>query len=88
MANRNLQPKKLTRADVETAVRAVEGFPNTMDMNFDSVDPDPTSLNLGVESDGSVVGESSSNYQRSVGECILCGQPLTEESDLASGMLP
>jgi hypothetical protein len=56
------------------ALRAVEGIPNAMDMDFSGVDPDPTSLDLGAEGDGFATDEMWPNHQRRVDECIVCGR--------------
>jgi hypothetical protein len=53
MMLKNRQAKRPTKAEIEMAIRAVEGIPNAMDMDFASVDPDPTSLVLGPECDDS-----------------------------------
>ena len=52
MARKNLRGKMPTRAEVEMAVRAVEGVPNAMDMDYSEVDPDPTSLDIVPEGEG------------------------------------
>jgi hypothetical protein len=46
------------------ALRAVEGIPNAMDMDFDGVDPDPTSLDIAPEGDGFATDETWPNYRR------------------------
>jgi hypothetical protein len=70
---------KMTTDDIEMAVRAVEGIPNAMDMDFSGVDPDPTSLDLAAEGDGFFEDSKYSNHQHLVDECIACRQPLAEE---------
>jgi hypothetical protein len=58
------------------AVRAVEGIPNAMDMDFTDIDPDPTSLDLAPDGIGVGTDAECSNHQYLVDECIVCGQPL------------
>jgi len=61
------------------AVRAVEGVPHAMDMDFASVDPDPTSLDIAPEGDGIATDEIWPNRRHPVDECVVCGQPLADE---------
>jgi len=57
MVIKNLQARNPTIAEVEMAVRAVEGVPNAMDMDFADIDPDPTSLDLAAEDDSTAMDE-------------------------------
>ncbi len=79
MVTKNLQARRPTTAEVEMAVRAVDGIPNAMDMDFTGVDPDPTSLDIGSEGSDSVADARCSNHQHLVDQCIICGQPLAED---------
>ncbi|MGD1157988.1 MAG: hypothetical protein ABSA41_19485 [Terriglobia bacterium] len=60
------------------AIRAVEGIPNAMDMDFASVDPDPASLDIASEENGFATDETGSDNQHVADENIVCGQPLAE----------
>jgi hypothetical protein len=79
MAFKNLNANKPATAEIEMAVRAVEGVPNAMDMDFSGVDPDPTSVDIAPEGNGVVTEETGSDDQHVVDECIICGQPVAEE---------
>jgi hypothetical protein len=79
MVLKNLQAKRLTRAEVEMAVRAVEGIPNAMDMDFAGVDPDRTSLDVAPEGHDSVAGVRCFDHRHVVGACIVCGQRLPKD---------
>jgi hypothetical protein len=78
MIPRNIQAKKPANADIEMAVRAVEGVPNAMDMDLSGIDPEPTFLDLATAGDGLVTDERRLDHQHRAEECIVCGQPLDE----------
>jgi len=79
MVLKNQQAKMLTTAEVEMAVRAVEGIRNAMDMDFSGVDPDPTSLDIAPEGNGVVTEETGSDCEYPADECIVCGQAVAED---------
>jgi hypothetical protein len=79
MVCKNLQSNKPTSADIEMAVRAVEGVPNAMDMDFSGVDPDPTSLDIVPEGNGLVTDETGSDSEYLADDCIVCGQQVAED---------
>lgn len=60
------------------AVRADEGVPNAMDMDYSGLDPEPTSLDIAPEGDGLVTDETGSDSQHVVDESIVCGQTAVE----------
>ncbi len=76
---KNLQAKKLSRAEIDMAVRAVEGIPNAMDMDFSGIDPDLTSLDVVMEGNDFVTGSRRSNHQHLLDRCIVCCQPLADD---------
>ena len=49
------------------AVRAVEGVPNTMEMDYSGIEPDPTSQDLGTEGEGLATDETWPDHQRTKG---------------------
>jgi hypothetical protein len=85
MVSKNLRSDKPTEADIEMAVRTVEGIPNAMDMDLSGVDPEPTSLDICSEGSDSVADARCSNHQHVMDQCIICGQPLAEDCDSRHG---
>lgn len=76
MASKNLRAKMPTKAETEMANRAVDGIPNAMDMDFASVGPDPTSLDIASEENGFATDETGSDNQHLADENIVCGRPV------------
>ena len=85
MMLKNRQAKRPTTAEIEMALRAVEGIPNAMDMDLSGVDPEPTSLDICSEGSDSVADARCSNHQHVMDQCIICGQPLAEDCDSRHG---
>lgn len=73
MALGNRERKEQNESSVAMALAAVEGNPNPLDVDMRSIDPNPTSLDLG----GGDERDACSNGRRSrtaADQCIVCGQ--------------
>jgi hypothetical protein len=61
---------------VEMAIAAVEGNPNPLDMDLESTDPAPTSLDL-PEKEYQQVSTIPRGRPSALGRCRACGAPLS-----------
>jgi hypothetical protein len=79
MASRNLRARKPGQSTIEMAIAALDGSVHPLDLDVRDLDPSPTGLDLPAAQEAATGPHHRRSARTSVDECIVCGQPVSEE---------